>query len=116
MNNENREKNDLGIWEIGVDEVRENRNALQLVDVREPDEFVGELGHIDGANSSSIQTALMDYLPTLSKEQTYVFICRSGKRSSRAAKLAVEQGFPHVYNMKGGMMEWNRRSFPVTSD
>ncbi|HSQ68716.1 MAG TPA: MBL fold metallo-hydrolase, partial [Steroidobacteraceae bacterium] len=38
-----------GIWEIQPHVLEEIRNRVQVVDVREPDEFSGPLGHIEGA-------------------------------------------------------------------
>ena len=38
-----------GIWEIQPHRLEEHRQPVQIVDVREPDEFNGPLGHIRGA-------------------------------------------------------------------
>src|SRR5258707_1667165 len=38
-----------GIWEIDPNWVEEHLRELQIVDVREPDEFSGPLGRIPGA-------------------------------------------------------------------
>ncbi|HHY40142.1 MAG TPA: rhodanese-like domain-containing protein, partial [Syntrophaceticus sp.] len=32
--------------------------------------------------------------------------CRSGKRSSEAAKKLADMGYTNVYNMLGGINEW----------
>jgi hypothetical protein len=38
-----------GIWELQPDWLEEHRREVQVVDVREPEEFTGPLGHIAGA-------------------------------------------------------------------
>src|SRR6185437_11565524 len=38
-----------GIWEIEPYWLEEHASEVQIVDVREPDEFEGELGHLAGA-------------------------------------------------------------------
>lgn len=113
MNNENRKKNEDGVWEISVTELQESLSSFHLIDVRQKEEFSGELGHIAGAELCTLQTHLPQRIKELSKEGAYVFICRSGKRSSRAAQMAMTQGIQNVYNMVGGMLEWNRKNLPT---
>lgn len=100
------------VFDILPEEVLEKKNDICLIDVRRPDEFEGELGHVPGA-----ELLTLDYLPQkiddLSKETTIVFICRSGARSGRAAAFAIENGFSSVYNMKGGMLAWNEKGLPT---
>lgn len=99
-----------GVEDVHPEEVKKKKNDVLLVDVRRPDEFVGELGHIPGAKH-----VVLDILPeeisTLPKDKTIVFVCRSGARSARASAFAKEEGFQSVYNMKGGMLFWNELGF-----
>jgi len=88
-----------------------NINAdIQLIDVRRPDEYIGELGHIHGAELITLDF-LSDKLSGIDKSKTVVFICRSGRRSAHAAQLAKAAGFLSAYNMKGGMLQWNQLGF-----
>ena len=85
-----------------------------LLDVRETDEFNGDLGHIAG----SILIPLKE-LPTRAKaietykEKDVVVICRAGVRSTTAAAILTGLGFEHVSNLKGGMLDWNDQQLPV---
>lgn len=47
-----------------------------------------------------------DNYDALDAEKQYVFICRSGNRSMQACLFLQSQGFENVYNLKGGMMNW----------
>ena len=38
-----------GIWEIDPHGLEEHAPVVQILDVREPEEFIGPLGHISGA-------------------------------------------------------------------
>ena len=85
-----------------------------LLDVREPEEYSGELGHIPG----SILIPLKD-LPTRATElEDYkhghvIAICRAGVRSATAAAILTGLGFEHVSNLKGGMLDWNDQNLLV---
>ncbi|MBN8555085.1 MAG: rhodanese-like domain-containing protein [Deltaproteobacteria bacterium] len=99
--------------ELSVEQVKEKLGELKLIDVRRPDEFVGELGHIRGATLVTIETDLENYLDKLPKDATYAFVCRSGARSFTATQMALDKGFEKVFNMKGGMLAWNASGFEV---
>jgi glyoxylase-like metal-dependent hydrolase (beta-lactamase superfamily II)/rhodanese-related sulfurtransferase len=78
-----------------------------LLDVREPEEFVGELGHITGALHIPLDV-LERRLPKLAGYlgRELVVICRSGARSATAAAILRQAGFGHVRNLAGGMLAW----------
>lgn len=101
-----------GVYDVSPAELNEKLADVKLIDVRQPDEFVGELGHIPGAELIVLDT-LPDHISDLPKEQTIVFICRSGARSARAAAFAAMNGISNVYNMQGGMIQWNQLQLPV---
>ena len=98
------------VLDVSPEEVLERKHNVQLIDVRRPDEWVGELGHIAGSELITLDT-LPQNLSKLDKEKTIVFICRSGQRSANASEFAQENGFQSVYNMKGGMIAWNEKQF-----
>lgn len=85
-----------------------------LLDVRELDEFSGDLGHIPGSGLIPLKE-----LPTRVgeiegyKEKDVVVICRAGVRSTTAAAILTGLGFEHVSNLKGGMLDWNDQHLPV---
>ena len=78
---------------------------LRLIDARNPDEFNGELGHIDGAEL----VPLPDVVPQSERwdpELTYLLICRSGRRSQEAARSLLQLGFTRLLTLTGGMMAY----------
>lgn len=100
------------VFDVDPKEVCDNQDQLALIDVRRPDEFTGELGHIPGARLVTLDT-LQANIQSLPKNKTIVFVCRSGARSANAASLAIAHGFNDVYNMKGGMILWNEYGLDV---
>ncbi len=87
-----------------------------IIDVRRPDEFNAELGHIQGAELMTIDDSFADRLALLPKNSSYLFVCRSGGRSARAARIAIDMGFLHVTNMVGGMLKWKEQELPSVQD
>lgn len=78
------------------------KNEFEVIDVREVSE-VAE-GKIPGA--IHIPLGLLEFrMNELDKKKTYVMVCRSGGRSSRATQFLEYQGY-NVINMLGGMMSW----------
>jgi len=89
-------------------------NPPLLVDVREEDEYRGELGHIAGARLIPLKE-LPERIDELAnaKGRDIVAICRVGVRSATAAAILTGMGFEHVWNLKGGMIEWKEARLPV---
>jgi rhodanese-related sulfurtransferase len=85
-----------------------------LIDVREEDEYRGELGHIAGARLIPLKE-LPERTEELAnaKSSDIVAICRVGVRSATAAAILTGLGFEHVWNLKGGMLEWKDAHLPV---
>ena len=101
-----------GIWELQPDWVAENPGRAQVLDVREPNEFTGALGHIAGAKLIPLGS-LLSSTEQLSKEQPVVVVCRSGARSAQATVLLKNAGFAKVANLAGGMLRWRAQHLPV---
>jgi rhodanese-related sulfurtransferase len=102
-----------GLPEVTVEQVEKNRAQVTLLDVRRPDEFVGELCHIQGAVLVTQGEALDHWLQQGNRQEVIVFVCRSGNRSGQATITAMTQGYQHVANMIGGMLAWNQQKLPV---
>jgi sulfur dioxygenase len=101
-----------GFWEIDPHALEEHARAVQIVDVREPEEFSGPLGHIRGAVSIPLG-ALAEHTGELGKNRPVVAVCRSGSRSAQASVILREAGFADVANLAGGMLRWRAEGHPV---
>ena len=79
-----------------------NTKEFEVIDVREVNEVAQ--GKIPGA--IHIPLGLLEFrMNELDKNKTYVMVCRSGGRSSRATQFLEYYGYD-VINMQGGMMAW----------
>lgn len=85
-----------------------------VLDVREPEEFVGDLGHIQGALLVPLDL-LVSRLPKLSgyAEREVIVVCRAGARSASACALLRKAGFRSVKNLDGGMLGWKKAGLSV---
>jgi hydroxyacylglutathione hydrolase len=101
-----------GVFDIGPQELKDKINEVKLIDVRQPDEYTGELGHIANSELVVLDT-LPEKLDKIPKDKTVVFICRSGGRSARATAFALMNGFQSVFNLQGGMLLWNELQLPT---
>jgi rhodanese-related sulfurtransferase len=87
-----------------------------ILDVRRMDEFNAELGHIEGAELITIDESFASRMESFPRNSRYVFVCRSGGRSARAARIALDMGFTRVANLLGGMLKWKEQSLPSVHD
>jgi sulfur dioxygenase len=101
-----------GIWEVQPNWLEENLRQVQILDVREPDEFNGPLGHVPGAKLIPLG-ALAEKHSMLEKSKPVVVVCRSGARSAQATLMLGKAGFDKVANLSGGMLRWRAQRFQV---
>ena len=87
---------------------------IGVLDVRGTDEYNGELGHIAGAYNIPLQE-LEGRSQELAEftERPVAIVCRTDRRSDKAAALLARLGFADVRVVRGGMVEWNDKAFPV---
>jgi len=105
------------VRQLSAQEVRAmcgEADAPLLIDVREPNEYRGELGHIAG----SVLIPLRELAARAGELEPHrgrriVAVCRSGVRSTTAAAILYGLGFERVYNLRDGMVDWNDRKLPV---
>jgi len=101
-------RSSIGVPEVTIDWVHSFQNEdIRIIDVREPEEWSGELGHIEGAELVPLATlgkAAADW----SRAEPVAVVCRSGGRSGTGALLLESMGFMRVASMAGGMLDWNR--------
>ena len=94
-----------GIWETNPQWLEDNLRSVQIVDVREPDEFDGPLGRIPEARLISLGE-LAKRARELAPERPIVTVCRAGGRSAQATVILRQSGFDAVANLAGGMLRW----------
>jgi sulfur-carrier protein adenylyltransferase/sulfurtransferase len=79
--------------------MQQEDKGLRLIDVREVEEH--EISNIGGMNIPL--SSFSSSYDMLEPEDTIVLYCGSGTRSNHAAKLLIEHGFTHVFNLEHGI-------------
>jgi rhodanese-related sulfurtransferase len=83
-----------------------------ILDVRTPGEFAE--GHLEGAMLVPVQEFQQRLGELAAHKDDPVFVyCRSGNRSTVAAKMLVDAGFAQVINLRHGIREWTKEGLPV---
>ncbi len=101
-----------GVWEIDPSALEEIGTRVQILDVREAEEFNGPLGHIEGARLIPLGE-LAERTGELDQARPVVTVCRSGGRSAQATVILRRAGLTDLANLAGGMLRWRGHGFPV---
>jgi len=102
---------------IGQGKEMIDRGEVFILDVRTPEEYAA--GHINGSTLLAVQDIpaqeLDNRLKEIPKDRKILVYCRTGHRSTQASKILVENGFAEVYNMQGGITEWNKAGYETVN-
>ncbi|MHA6632031.1 rhodanese-like domain-containing protein [Pseudonocardia sichuanensis] len=91
--------------------VYERRQDVQLLDVREDDEW--NAGRIEGAVHIPL-AQLPARLAELDRDPPVVTVCRSGGRAGKASEHLTQAGLT-AETMAGGMTAWSQAGLPFTA-
>lgn len=84
-----------------------------LIDVRTPEEIAKSM--IPGAIHIPL-SQLELRVHELDGDEPLVFYCHSGIRSAQAGGFLAHHGREHVFNLRGGILAWNRSNYPLTPE
>ena len=102
---------------MDVDVLKQKLDSAEdvlLLDVRTAEDYVGEQGHVKG----SVLIPLEELEQRLSEiesfqEKTVMMICRTDRRSAKAAQILTKNGFADVHVIKQGMTDWNKKGYKI---
>jgi rhodanese-related sulfurtransferase len=100
---------------LPVEFVASQGPAVRLIDIRDPQDFIGPLGYIPG--SDWIPHERIASLPErLGPESPLVVVSRHGERASAVARMLEGRGLRHVAALAGGIAQWLSFGFSTTRD
>jgi rhodanese-related sulfurtransferase len=90
-----------------------NREDAIVVDVRDQGEF--DQGHLPNARHFPLAD-LERRVTELEKfrDRPLIFYCASGTRTVKAIAALKKAGFEKLYNLRGGLYEWEKAGQPTT--
>jgi sulfur dioxygenase len=104
-----------GIWEIQPQALEEIAGQVEIIDVREPNEYTGALGHIHGAKLIPLGV-LKQRASEIGRDKPVVAVCRSGARSAQAVVMLQKEGIRDIANLNGGMLRWRAEGCPAEEE
>ena len=107
---------ETGIKDVSVEEMQSllKIDDVQLVDVRTPEEF--KTGYIANAQNIDYYSPTIDEdILKLDKNKPVIVYCRSGKRSRDCSEKLLEAGFQKIYNLEGGIIQWEHEGKEITN-
>ena len=95
----------------------ERSESPLILDVRPADDFIGEQGHLPGALNLPLET-LAEGLEALGTdlERPIAIVCRTDRRSAKAADLLARRGYARAQVVQGGMTAWHAHGWAVSFD
>ncbi|NNJ94162.1 MAG: rhodanese-like domain-containing protein [Halobacteria archaeon] len=100
-----------GISQVGPGEATRllNHDNAIMIDMRNDKEYRD--GHIvNSLHAPDIKTAKLEKY----RDRPVIVYCRSGNQSAQYCSKLRKQGFESVYNLKGGVLAWERAELPLT--
>jgi uncharacterized membrane protein YdjX (TVP38/TMEM64 family)/rhodanese-related sulfurtransferase len=87
--------------------------APVLIDVRQPEEFAAPPGHLPGAVNIPLADVADRAAELAARQQPIVLVCKTDRRSARAAELLRTGGLRDVAVLRGGTDGWHRQGLAL---
>ena len=84
-----------------------------LVDVRQPEEFTAPPGHLPGAINVPLGDLAGRTNDLAARRQPIVLVCKTDRRSARAAAELLAAGLRDVAVLRGGTDGWHARGLAL---
>jgi rhodanese-related sulfurtransferase len=89
------------------------RVPLVIVDVRQPEEFTAAPGHLPGAVNMPLGDLAQHRSDLTARKQPIVVVCKTDRRSARAATELLAAGLRDITVLRGGTDGWHRQGLPL---
>jgi rhodanese-related sulfurtransferase len=88
--------------------------GVVVLDVRTRGEF--NEGHIANAVNIDVESdTFLNEIAQLDKSKSYAVYCRSGRRSADAVAKMSNKQFISLFNLNGGILDWQSAGYPVVT-
>ena len=95
---------------ISPEDLNKVNKDIILIDVRTPGEYAS--GHVENSVNIDFRASnFKELIGELDKNQDVYVYCKVGGRSGSAARMMEDMGFKKVYDLKGGIIAWEKDGF-----
>jgi rhodanese-related sulfurtransferase len=101
---------------LEIDDLRQRLEAgesLVLIDVRGSDEFTSPPGHLPSAINIPLPQLAGRAAEVTAQSRPVVLVCKTDRRSAKAAELLLAAGLTDVAVLRGGTDGWHQRGLPL---
>ncbi|PWD99745.1 rhodanese-like domain-containing protein [Marinilabilia rubra] len=84
-----------------------------LLDVQSKEEY--QKHRIPDHIYAGQKSILLDVVAKVNKKTKILVYCTEGKRSASVLEILKKRGYTNVFHLKGGIIKWEKESFPVDS-
>jgi rhodanese-related sulfurtransferase len=81
--------------------------------VRQPEEFIGPPGHLPGAVNMPLGELAYHRSELTARKQPIVVVCKTDRRSARAASELLAAGLYDVAVLRGGTDGWHQQGLAL---
>ena len=92
---------------------RLSSGPVLLVDVRQPEEFAAPPGHLPGAINVPLGDLAARTAEIAARRRPVVLVCKTDRRSARAAAELLAAGLRDVAVLRGGTDVWHQRGLAL---
>jgi rhodanese-related sulfurtransferase len=100
------------VW-LEINALRPRLAEVVLIDVRGPDEFNAPPGHLPGAINIPLPELSGRVAEVAAYDRPVVLVCKTDRRSARAAEMLLAAGMHGVTVLHGGTDGWHERGLPL---
>jgi uncharacterized membrane protein YdjX (TVP38/TMEM64 family)/rhodanese-related sulfurtransferase len=90
-----------------------SENAPLVIDVRQPEEFLAAPSHLLGAVNVPLADVAGQAAELTARHRPIVLVCKTDRRSARAAKILQAAGLRDVVVLRGGTDGWHQQGLAL---
>ncbi|WP_282036223.1 rhodanese-like domain-containing protein [Saccharicrinis aurantiacus] len=95
-------------------ELSQKAENVLIVDIRESKYY--KKGHLNKAVYGGKKEILKPILDKTPKDTPIFIYCEVGKRSKQAGEWILKQGYQTVYQLSGGVKNWDTKTYPFIKE
>jgi rhodanese-related sulfurtransferase len=88
-------------------------DTIVIVDVRQPEEYTSPPGHLPGAINVPLGNLSGRTADLVARRRAVVLVCKTDRRSARAAAALLDAGLRDVAVLRGGTDGWHRQGLSL---